>query len=281
MIQNSEIAYLGCAPPTGSSYMRGFTLDGTTKNVEIRNSNFDHMWYAFYSNAATGIVIDGSDFHHNHKYAIDPHTGTRSIKITNNHVYDNVGAGIICSLDCYSILIEGNDVEDNSEYGIFLSRDMQRSIVRNNVVSGSPIGIVVSESSNNWIYGNTISASEDGIHVTQPGVIDDGYTKGNSIHDNTISGAEYAITVSRADGNTFADNNIKNADSHEYYLVYGATIKIEDHYSNDRIYGTTGSNKVTIEDSGRITVNGGMTYNTDSTPYSKTLTNQRITVDTP
>jgi parallel beta-helix repeat protein len=278
-IVDSEIAYIGYAAPSGSTYKRGITLDSTT-DVQIINSNFHHMWYAFYSNSASDILIDRSDYHHNHKYAIDPHTGTRNMRITNNHVYDNTGAGIICSFDCYSILIEGNEVEDNSKYGIYLSRDMQRSIVRNNDVSGSPIGIVVSESSNNWIYGNTISAFANGIYVSQPEEIDDGYSRGNSIHDNTISDATYAIKISRADGNTFEDNDIDGADSYEYYLVYGATFTIEDQYfSNDRIYGASGSNRVTIEDSGTITINGGSSYNTDANPYSKTLTNQRITVD--
>jgi len=278
-IVDSEIAYLGYAAPSGYTFKRGITLDNT-RNVQIINSNFHHMWYAFYSNSASNIVIDRSDYHHNHKYAIDPHTGTRVMRITNNHVYDNVGTGIICSLDCYSILIERNRVEDNSRSGIYLSRDMQRSIVRNNDVSGSPIGIIVSESSNNWIYNNRISASDIGIYVSQPEQIDDGYSRDNSIHDNTIRDATYGVKIARADRNTFADNDIRNAGRYEYYLVYGATFTIEDQYfSNDRFYGASGSNRVTIEDSGTITINGGTSYNTDARPYSKTLTNQRIIVD--
>jgi len=278
-IVDSEIAYLGYAAPSGSTYKRGITLDNT-KNVQIINSEFHHMWYAFYSNSATNILIDRSEYHHNHKYSIDPHTGTRSMRITNNHVHDNIGTGIICSLDCYSILIEKNRVEDNTKSGIYLSRDMQRSIVRNNDISGSPIGIIVSESSNNWVYNNRISASDIGIYVSQPEKIDDGYSRGNSIHDNTIRGPTYGVKITRADGNTFEDNDIRSADKYEYYLIYGATFTIENqHFSNDRIYGATGSNKVTIQDSGTITINGGTSYNTDSKPYSKTLTKARITVN--
>lgn len=280
LIRDSEFGYLGF---TGSSsWKRGLSFEASSTNVRIDNSVFHHFWYAFYSNGLTNSIIEDSEYRNNHQYAIDPHTGTRGMKIVNNYVHDNYGAGIICSLDCYSILIEGNEVEDNSKYGIYLSRDMQRSIVRNNDVSGSPIGIVVSESSNNWIYGNAISASANGIYVTQPEVIDDGYSKGNSIHHNTIRGATYAIKVSRADGNTFSSNTIGTTASYEYYLIYGATVRIESqHFTDDRIYGASGTNKLTIADSGTIKVNGGATYNTDATPYSKTLTNQRITVDSP
>jgi hypothetical protein len=71
--------------------------------------------------------------------------------------------------------------------------------------------------------------------------------------------------VSRADTNTFADNDIVSADPYEYYLVYGVTIKIEDyHFSNDRIYAASGANKVTIEDSGTIQINGRTTNIPDS-----------------
>jgi parallel beta-helix repeat protein len=280
VIRDSEFGYLGFTG--GSSWKRGLSFEENSNYVRIDNSEFHHFYYAFYSNGLSNAIISDSEYRNNHQYAIDPHTGTHNMDIVRNYVHDNAGAGIICSLDCYDILVEENRVEDNSKYGIFLSRDMHDSVVRNNIVTGSPVGVVVSESSNNNIYGNSISSTENGIYITQPEVIDDGYSRGNSIHDNTISDATYAISVYRADSNTFADNDIESVDTYEYYLVDGATIRVEDqHFSNDKIYGTSGSNKVTIADSGRITVNGGTTYNTDSAPYSKTLTNQRITVDSP
>jgi parallel beta-helix repeat protein len=259
------------------------SFEAASSYVRIDDSEFHHFYYAFYSNQLSNAIISDSVYRNNHMYSIDPHTGTHNMDIVRNHVYDNYGAGIICSLDCYDVLIEGNDVEDNSKYGIYLSRDMQRSIVRNNVISGSPIGIVVSESSNNWIYGNTISASDNGIYVIEPDLIDDGYTRGNSIHDNSISDAVYGIKVYKADSNIFADNDIRSADAYEYYLIYGATIRIEDQYfSNDRIYGATGTNRITIDNSGSIRINGATTvYNTDASPYSRTLNNQRMIVDTP
>jgi mannuronan 5-epimerase len=83
--------------------------------------------------------------------------------IRNNTVHDNGSIGIICSLDCYNITIEDNTVYNNTKMGIMFSRNMTDSIARNNNVSSEDRGIVVSESSNNEVYNNTISNSESGI----------------------------------------------------------------------------------------------------------------------
>jgi poly(beta-D-mannuronate) C5 epimerase len=131
IIENSELAYIG----SDGNIRRGFSLTHGSANIEIKNSDFHHFWYAFYSNGAKNVTIDGSKFHDNHKYAIDPHTGTHDMSITKNHVYNNPGSGIICSLDCHDILIENNTVHDNGKNGINFSRNMHDSIVRNNTNS--------------------------------------------------------------------------------------------------------------------------------------------------
>ncbi len=59
------------------------------------------------------------------------------------------------------------------------SRKMTDSIARNNDVSNEDRGIVISESSNNEIYNNTVLDSGSGIEVDED-------SSGNSIHDNTI-----------------------------------------------------------------------------------------------
>ena len=52
--------------------------------------------------------------------------------IRSNIVYDNIGQGIICSVDCYNITIEGNKVFGNKGAGIMFSRNMHDSTARNN-----------------------------------------------------------------------------------------------------------------------------------------------------
>lgn len=110
---------------------------------------------------------------------MDPHTGTHDMTIRNNTVHDNGSIGIICLLDCYNIAVEDNTVYDNTKMGIMLSRNMTDSIVKNNNVSNEDRGIVISESSNNEIYNNTISMSVSGIDLDE-----DSFD--NIIHSNTI-----------------------------------------------------------------------------------------------
>jgi poly(beta-D-mannuronate) C5 epimerase len=96
-------------------------------------SKFHDMWMAFYSKEAYTIKVDCNEYYDNIKYALDPHTGTHDMNVTNNQLYNNTN-GVICSDDCYNILVEGNTVHDNSNAGIFFSRNMTDSIARNNHV---------------------------------------------------------------------------------------------------------------------------------------------------
>src|ERR671915_1400636 len=182
-IINSEFGYLGDVEPG----RRGFDLfggGGPSHDMVIRGSKFHDMWMAFYSNGAYNIVIDDNEYFNNILYALDPHTGTYNMTITNNYVHHN-RFGVICSLDCYNILIEGNRVEHNIDYGIFFSRNMHDSIARNNYVYNSSIGIVVAESPNNQIYSNTIEGiTSQAVRLFNPPLADDGLTQGNLIFNN-------------------------------------------------------------------------------------------------
>src|SRR5918995_2001699 len=130
-VHDSEIAYLGYQ----DFGRRGFDLfgDGPSHDLEIRGSKFHDMWFAFYSRGAYNITVDGNEYYNNIKYALDPHSGTHDMSITNNWLHHNP-IGAICSDRCYNILIEGNLVEYNTDYGIFLSRNTHDSIARNNQI---------------------------------------------------------------------------------------------------------------------------------------------------
>src|ERR687893_3172479 len=94
-ILNSEFGYLGDVEPG----RRGFDLyggGGPSHDMVIRGSTFHDMWFAFYSNAAYDIVVDGSEYHHNIRYSLDPHTATYNMNITNNYLHHN-RYGAICS----------------------------------------------------------------------------------------------------------------------------------------------------------------------------------------
>ena len=114
------------------------------------------------SKGVDGIRIEDNSVHNNIHYGLDSHTGTHDMSIKNNTVHDNGSIRIICSLDCYSITIENNTVYNNTKMGIMLSRNMTDSIVRYNTVSIEDRGIVISESSKNEVYNNTITDSDSG-----------------------------------------------------------------------------------------------------------------------
>jgi poly(beta-D-mannuronate) C5 epimerase len=288
-IINSEFAYLGY----NELGRRGFDLFGEgasrfgygpSHDMEIRGSKFHHMWRAFYSTGAYNITIDGNEYHHNLNYAVDPHSGTHDMNITNNWVHHNP-IGIICSVNCYNILIEGNKVENNIRAGIFFSRNMSDSVARNNQIYNATSGIIVSESSNNHIYDNTIEAvTSEGILLFNPSEPDDGLTEDNLVYNNTILSSATGINTTRSYNNILENILFSNITSSEYLLTLNSSIIIVDRdFDNALIVegGSATDNLVEIAYSGTIEVteinDQGIAernfYNTDNEPYRKRLSN--------
>src|SRR5215217_455440 len=288
-IQDSEISHLGYS----GSGRRGFDLfgDGPSHDLEIRGSEFHNMWFAFFSNRAYNIVVDGNEYHHNIKYALDPHTGTYNMNITNNWLHHNP-IGAICSLNCYNILVEGNVIHHNSDYGIFFSRNMHDSIARNNQIYNVTTGIMVSESPNNQIYNNTIeAATSQGIRLQNPELPDDGgFTEDNFFYNNTIISSGEGIGATRSHDNILENNRFSDIESGEYLLSGNSDIIIRGQNFDNILIAEEGSateNLVEIVDSGTIEVtevanDGGEDlvdeeeaennlYNIDNEPYRKRL----------
>jgi parallel beta-helix repeat protein len=258
-ITNSEFGYLGY----DDLGRRGFDLyggGGPSHDMVIRGSTFHDMWFAFYSNAAYNIVVDGSEYHHNLKYALDPHTGTHDMNITNNYLHHN-RYGAICSDDCYNILIEGNIAYHNTDGGIVFSRNMTNSIARNNHIYNATTAISLSESPNNQIYNNTIeSATDEGILLFDPEVVDDGSTEGNIVYDNIISSSEDGIRATNSHDNILENNTFHNIESSEYRVSLNSNIEIRGQNFDDILIvagDPATENLIEIVDSGIIEVTEG------------------------
>jgi len=176
-ITNSELTSLGYESGYGGG-RTGLRYEGGDDSL-IKGNNIHDLYFGFYSKGVGGIRIEDNFVHNNIHYGLDPHTGTHDMSIKNNTVHDNGSIGIICSLDCYSITIENNTVYNNTKMGIMLSRNMTDSIVRYNTVSNEDRGIVISESSNNEVYNNTVSDSGGGIDLDK-----DSFE--NTIYNNAI-----------------------------------------------------------------------------------------------
>src|SRR5918992_1121150 len=258
---------------------------GPSRDMVIKDSKFHHMWRAFYSTGAYNITIDGNEFHHNLNYAVDPHSGTHDMNITNNWVHHNP-IGIICSVNCTNILIEGNNVENNIRAGIFFSRNMSDSIARNNQIYNATSGIIVSESSNNQIYDNTVeAATSEGILLFNPSEPPyDGLTEDNLVYNNTIISSATGISTTRSHDNILENTLFSNITSSEYLLTQNSSIMLVDRdFDNASIAegGSETDNIVEIVDSGTIEVteinDQGIPernlYNTDNEPYRESLWN--------
>ena len=299
-IINSEFGYLGDVEPG----RRGFDLygEGPSHGMVIRSSKFHNMWMAFYSREAYNITVDGNEYYNNIKYALDPHTITYDMNITNNWVHHNP-LGIICSDRCYDILIEGNLVEHNIDSGIYFSRNMHDSTARNNYVLNTTSGIIVSESPNNQIYDNTIEgATSQGIRLFNPELPDDGLTENNLVFNNSISDSENAIIAIRSHDNIVANTTFSDIEESEYTLSGNSSMIIREQHFDNTLISDEGSeigSQIEIASSGTIEViegqggededgdddeedpedgdeeeedeGEGELYNTDNEPYTNRL----------
>src|SRR5918996_223462 len=307
-IINSEFGYLGDVQPG----RRGFDLfgEGPSHDMVIRGSTFHDMWFAFYSNSAYNITVDGNEYYNNIKYALDPHTTTHDMIITNNWLHDKL-IGVICSDRGWNILIEGNLIEDTTNAGIFFSRNMTDSIARNNHIINARTGILVSESPNNQIYNNTIEgATSQGIRLLNPELPDDGVTEGNLAYDNVVSDSQDGVSASRSQNNIVENTTFSDIEENEYHLAGTASLTIRGQQFDDTLISGEGldvvldtddddaeddqvtENVVEIVGSGTIEVTEGAndddeeedgdddvddnedeenSYNTDIEPYRKIL----------
>jgi hypothetical protein len=282
-ISGAEIAYLGY----NSAGKRGLDLYGSGSSHDLTitgNSKFHDNWRGFYSSNAYNIVIENSEFYRNIDYTIDGWGGTHHMRVSNVHVHDNYGIGIICSYKCSDLIFENNEVHDNDGAGLFFSRATTNSIMRNNVVYNQPgdaypIAVSISESRNNQVYGNKVSDSEIGITVHNPSSPDDGFSTGNTIRDNTLERVKYAFRALASAENTFESNAFGTVTGNHYLIGSSASIIIDNQkFSNTTIRGMSGNNEVTIQNSGIIKV-GDTTYNTCDAAYKTRLSDQTITVN--
>ncbi|MGB7958568.1 MAG: right-handed parallel beta-helix repeat-containing protein [Nitrososphaeraceae archaeon] len=213
-ITNSELTSLGYESGYGGG-RTGLRYEGGDDSL-IKGNNIHDLYFGFYSKGVGGIRIEDNFVHNNIHYGLDPHTGTHDMSVKNNTVHDNGSIGIICSLDCYSITIENNTVYNNTKMGIMLSRNMTDSIVRYNTVNNEDRGFVISESSNNEVYNNTITDSGSGIDLDM-----DSFE--NIIYNNTIANMEdpedaLGIDDGAEDQNTLYSNVLINESGQEISL---------------------------------------------------------------
>jgi parallel beta-helix repeat protein len=146
---------------------------------QVRGNYVHHQGQLGMSGSGYNIVVEDNEIAFNNTDNIDPYWeagGTKFVHTTNlvvrgNYVHDNKGPGLWTDANNIHTFYEGNRVINNFGPGIFheISYD---AAIRNNLVEGNGFGypdwidgagILVSDSPNVEIYGNTVRNNNDGI----------------------------------------------------------------------------------------------------------------------
>ena len=150
---------------------------------------------------------------------------TNGLIVRGNFSHHNRGAGIHADIDNINALIENNRVEDNEWRGIFYEISY-KAVIRNNtarrngfkipktagLVDGA--GILVSNSQNVEIYGNTVEGNRTGIGAYESNRGSGAYGVYDLInlyvHDNTVvqaTGRSAGVTQNIGSNNVFTRQN--------------------------------------------------------------------------
>jgi Right handed beta helix region len=169
-------------------------------------ANFIHhnRQYGFTGYRATGSVFQKNEVSQNDTCNCSPSgeggatklPGTTNVSIIGNYIHDNGGNGIWFDTNNTGVLIQGNTVSVNMKYGKAISMEQNNgtAVIRNNkltVGSGGEVAILLNNSSNVVVHGNTVRmASTSGggaIHLFFDASRTGYDTAENHVTNNTVS----------------------------------------------------------------------------------------------
>jgi len=220
----------------------------------IKDSYIHHMGQIGITGAGAHITYEHNEVAYNNVDRIDPNwegggskfVWSNQLIARDNYIHDNYGGGLWTDGHNTDTLYEGNTIEDNSGPGIFEEISCN-AVIRNNTVKrngfGMPgwvdgAGILVNDSPNVEIYGNTVIDNHDGIAATQSEREEtagncDAITQGTIslrnlwVHDNYIKMIEGQSGIAGGpvlDSNRFDRNTYKlDPSATEEYYRWGST----------------------------------------------------------
>ena len=222
-LDHAEIRYLGHSEV--ESYGLSWRVDSTGG---ITNSVVSHNYFGMYSFEVDGLVVADNEFHDSVLYGIDPHTGSKNLRIERNVVHDNGKHGIILAEDCTDSVIRENVVYDNQYHGIVLYLRSDRNLIeQNESFRNLTQGININESANNIIRANRIyENAESGVGVGQNSA--DNLVEGNQIRRNQEDGIRLFSEAAQTDvRNNVIGENVRYGvfvDSDGAFSLTGNTI---------------------------------------------------------
>lgn len=151
----------------------------------ITNSVISNLYFGLYTFEVDGLAVTDNEVFSSVVYGIDPHTGSKNLKIERNVVHDNGKHGIILAEDCTDSVIRDNIVYNNQHHGIVLYLRSDRNVIENNeTFNNLAQGININESSDNIMRSNRVyNNTEDGIGIGQG-------AQGNLVEKNEIRSNE-------------------------------------------------------------------------------------------
>ena len=199
-VDRAELRHLGYGEV--ESYGLSWRTAGTGGG--ITGSLVSHLYYGLYSYQVSGLAVVDNEFHDNVLYGIDPHTGSRELRIERNVVHDNGKHGIILAEDCTDSVIRDNVVYRNAHHGIVLYLGSDRNLVEGNESFANAVqGINVNESAGTAVRRNRVyDNGEAGIGVTQ-------MSQGTLVTDNQVRGNQQdGVRVVSDAGDTTVRSNV-------------------------------------------------------------------------
>lgn len=219
-IVNSTFQYLGWY--AGESYGVAYKAEGcdhTQLAVCARlsvtgketDSHFLHNFMGTYTWGADNMSFVNNEYAYGYMYGLDPHDVSHNLDIEHNHFHDNADHGVICSQKCDNLTIEYNESDHNGMTPFHgPNGDSQ--------VDGQVHGIMIHRGvTNTTIAYNYVHDDPNGGGIA---VFD---SSGNSIHDNTIVGAEFGLRLSVGSaGNQFFNNKVTRSGQYAVFMYKGS-----------------------------------------------------------
>ncbi len=197
-IAQSRLSHLGYDFPKayGVSYTSSAPMLRKVSNVPpptgwVVESEFEDLYYGFYSYEAEDIPILRNVYKNNIVYGIDPHDRSKRLIIAYNKAYGvHKRHGIIVSREVNDSWIFKNHAYDNKGSGFMIDRNSRRNVVAYNLSERNVAdGLVFFESPDNLSYQNTlINNGKNGIRVRNSWDI-------VSVGDKIAGNAMYGATV--------------------------------------------------------------------------------------
>jgi hypothetical protein len=259
LIRNVTVEKYASAAQKGAIHAReatGWTIESSEVRLNsgagisigtggrVRDCNIHHNGQIGIEGDGEKIAIEGNSIWSNNIYGFDFLWEAGGVKIASsdqvtfraNHVYDNIGPGLWCDIDCRNVVYDGNLVENNHDAGIFHEISFN-AVIRNNVVRYNGSGrrrwfwgaeITIAASQDVEVSNNTIAVGAGGCGIV---LIDQGRrmkngkkykTRNNSVHDNDLTFEGGACAGGASDVNLLNENYaiIPNGNNHFDGNVY-------------------------------------------------------------